>query len=103
MRLLDVVSQAGGFTVFAHEDSTKVVRGDPTRPEVISADLKKLMEEGDQTQNVALANGDLVFVPRSAIGNVNRFVKRITPLIQLILMPATIINQYDRAYDVLNE
>jgi len=103
MRLLDVVSQAGGFTVFAHEDSTKVVRGDPTRPEVISADLKKLMEEGDQTQNVALANGDLVFVPRSAIGNVNRFVKRITPLIQLVLMPATIINQYDRAYDVLNE
>lgn len=103
MHLLDVVSQAGGFTVFAHEDSTKIVRGDPTRPEVISADLKKLMEEGDQTQNVALANGDLVFVPRSFVGDVNLFVKRIKPLMQLILIPTTIINEYDSAYKILNE
>ncbi len=101
MRLLDVVSQAGGVTVFAHEDSTKIVRGDPTRPEVISADLKKLMEEGDQTQNVALANGDLVFVPRSSIGNVNLFAKRIRPFMELILLPAAIINQYDDAYETL--
>jgi len=103
MRLLDVVSQAGGVTVFAHEDSTKIVRGDPTRPEVLSADLKKLMEDGDQTQNVALANGDLVFVPRSAIGGVNRFVKRIRPLMELILVPTRIINEYDDAYDILTE
>ena len=103
MRLLDVVSQAGGYTVFAHEDSTKIARGDPTRPEIISADLKKLVEQGDQTQNVVLANGDLVFVPRSSIGNINRFVKRITPLMQLIIMPARIINEWDDAYNVLYE
>ncbi len=103
MRLLDVVSQAGGVTIFAHEDSTKIVRGDPTRPEVISSDLKKLMEEGDQTQNVALANGDLVFVPRSSIGNVALFVKRIQPFMKLILTPVTIIKGYDDAADILSK
>ncbi len=103
MRLLDVVSQAGGVTVFAHEDSTKIVRGDPTRPEVISADLKKLMEEGDQTQNVALANGDLVFVPRSSIGNIALFVKRIKPFMELILTPVTIIKGYDDAAYILTK
>jgi len=103
MRLLDVVSQAGGFTVFAHEDSTKIVRGDPTRPEVISADLKKLLEEGDQTQNVALANGDLVYVPRSFIGDVNRFSKQIRPLMEIMLTPARIINEYDQAYNILKK
>jgi polysaccharide export outer membrane protein len=103
MRLLDVVSQAGGVTVFAHEDSTKIVRGDPTRPEVLSADLKKLMEKGDQTQNVALANGDLVFVPRSSIGDVNLFVQRIKPLMELILIPTRILNEYDDAYDTFTK
>jgi polysaccharide export outer membrane protein len=103
MRLLDVVSQAGGFTVFAYEESTKIARGDPTRPEVISADLKKLVEEGDQTQNVTLANGDLVYVPRSFIGDVNRFAKRVRPLLELIIAPVRIITDYDDAYKILTE
>lgn len=101
VNLLDVLSQAGGPTVFAHEDSTKVVRGDPLRPEVISADLKKLVEEGDQTQNVALLNGDLVYVPRSFVGNVNLFVKKIRPMMELLLTPSRIITDYNDTYDIL--
>jgi len=103
MRLLDVVSQAGGVSVFAHEESTKIVRGDPTSPEIISIKLKSLLEKGDQTQNIALANGDLVYVPRSFIGDVNRFAKQVAPLLQLIVAPARIINEYDDAYRVLTE
>lgn len=103
VRLMDAISQAGGTTVFAHEDSTKIVRGDPTRPEVISADLKLLLQEGDHTQNVALANGDLVYVPRSSLGDVNLFVKRIRPLLELILAPTRIIKDYDDAYDIISE
>ncbi len=95
MKLFDAISQAGGVSIFATSKSTKIVRGDVTRPEVISSDLKKLLEEGDQTQNVLLANGDLVYVPRSFIGDVNLFVKRITPLIKLIGFPADIINKYE--------
>ncbi len=94
MTLLDAVTKAGGFTVFGVPDSTKIVRGDKTRPEVISADLKRLIEEGDQTQNVAIADGDLVYVPRSFIGDINIFVKRISPLLQLIYAPANIREEY---------
>ena len=103
MRLLDVVSQAGGVTVFAHEESTQIVRGDPTKPEIISVRLKSLLEKGDQTQNIALANGDLVYVPRSLIGDVNRFTKQVAPLLRLIVAPARIINEYDDAYKILTE
>ena len=103
MRLLDVVSQAGGVTVFAREDSTKIVRGDPTRPEVLSADIKKLLEQGDQTQNIALANGDLVYVPRSSVGDVDLFVKRIRPILELIFAPASIITEYDNAFNLLTK
>jgi polysaccharide export outer membrane protein len=103
MRLLDAISEAGGVTVFAYEKSTKIVRGDISRPEVISADVKTLLEQGDQAQNLMLANGDLVYVPRSFVGDVNRFVKQITPLLQLILAPAKIIKDYDDAYHIITE
>jgi len=89
--LLDVISQAGGVTIFATEASTKIVRGDPTRPEVISADLVKLLKAGDHTQNVALVNGDFVYVPRSVIGDVASFLAQITPLLQLARTPADIL------------
>ena len=96
MRLFDAVSQAGGVTLFANAESTKIVRGDITRPEVISADLERLIETGDQTQNVGLVNGDLVYVPRSFVGNVNRFVQQISPLLRLIFLPAGFRDEYMR-------
>jgi len=91
IRLMDVISQAGGVTLFATEESTKIVRGDPTRPEVISADLAKLLKEGDHTQNIALANGDFVFVPRSFIGDVTEFLAKIAPILKLARTPADIL------------
>ena len=87
MKIFDAVMMAGGVTLFAKEESTKIVRGDITQPEVLSADIQRLTEEGDQTQNVALLNGDLVYVPRSVIGDINRFVKLISPIITLWKTP----------------
>jgi polysaccharide export outer membrane protein len=95
MTLIDAIAKAGGPTIYAVPVSTKIVRGDITNPEIISADLKNLMEKGDQTQNLALFNGDLVFIPRSYIGDVALFAKRILPLLQLIAYPARIIRDYD--------
>jgi protein involved in polysaccharide export with SLBB domain len=102
MRIFDAISKAGGPTVFATEESTKIVRGDVTHPEIISVDLKKLIVQGDQTQNVLLASGDLVYVPRRFWGDVNIFWQRIKPLFELIIAPARIVNEYDDALDTLS-
>ncbi|MGD9081698.1 MAG: FG-GAP-like repeat-containing protein, partial [Desulfobacterales bacterium] len=83
IRLIDAISEAGGPTEFASQSNTKIVRGDITKPEVITANLKGLLENGDQSQNVALLAGDLVYVPRSGWGNINIFAKRIRPLLEL--------------------
>ena len=101
IRLVDAISEAGGPTMFASESETRIVRGDITKPEVITANLKGLLEDGDQSQNVALLSGDLVYVPRSGWGNINFFAKRIRPLLELILWPARVVNDWDRAYDVI--
>jgi len=88
--------------LFASAESTQVVRGDPTHPEFINVNLKSLIEEGDQSQNMLLASGDLVYVPRSGWGDINIFNKRIRPLFELILYPARTIIDWDRAADIWN-
>ena len=101
-RLFDAVSEAGGPTVFASTESTRVVRGDPTRPEFIAADLKNLIEAGDQSQNVVLASGDLVYVPRSGWGDINLVNQRVRPLFELILWPARTIIDWYNASDIIS-
>jgi len=106
LSMFDAIAQAGGVTVFAHEEDTRIVRGDISQPEVILADYEKLVEEGDYTQNVDLINGDLVYVPRSAMGSVNRFVQRIQPLLELIYIPGRIardIEDFDAAMERLRQ
>lgn len=101
MRVFDAIAQAGGYTVFGKPALTKVVRGDITRPEVIDANLKALIEEGDYTQNIALSNGDLVYVPRSGWGSMNQFFKRLEPIMRLIIYPAQVVNEFGSAADTL--
>jgi protein involved in polysaccharide export with SLBB domain len=102
MRLFDAVSEAGGVTVFASTDATSVVRGDPASPEIITADLKSLIEEGNLSQNVVLASGDMIYVPRSGWGNINLYNQRIRPLFELILWPARTVIDWYRAADIIS-
>ena len=90
MRMLEAISLAGGVTLLGKEEHTRVVRGDRSRPEVIPIDLKALLERGDHTQNILLTNGDFVYVPRTAIGDADRFLRQINVLIDLITKPAQI-------------
>jgi protein involved in polysaccharide export with SLBB domain len=103
IRLIDAISEAGGTTAFAAKSDTKIVRGDITKPEIITANLRNLVENGDQSQNVALVSGDMVYVPRSGWGSINLFAKRIRPLLELLLWPARVVNDWDRAYDVITD
>ncbi|MBT8364067.1 MAG: VCBS repeat-containing protein [Deltaproteobacteria bacterium] len=102
IRLLDVISEAGGATVNAAEYETRVVRGDPTRPEIIAANVRELVEQGDRSQNVALVNGDLIYVPRSGIGNVNRFIDQIFPTLRAIATATSIVVNFDTINTIID-
>jgi polysaccharide export outer membrane protein len=101
MRLFDAIAEAGGATPFAARAVTKVVRGDPIKPEIFNANLKSLEEEGDQSENIILARGDMIYVPRSGWGEINLINKRITPLFQLILYPARTVIDWYNAVDIV--
>jgi protein involved in polysaccharide export with SLBB domain len=102
IRLFDAISMAGGTTVFGSTEGTRVVRGDPASPEIITADLRSLIEEGNLSQNVVLASGDMVYVPRSGWGNINLYNKRIKPLFEMLIWPARLVIDYYNAGDIIS-
>ena len=62
--LLDAVGMAGGYTQNAAKKNIFVVHKDnPQKPEKIN--LLKLLEKGDMSQNVTLADGDVVYLTKN--------------------------------------
>ena len=49
---------------------------------------------GDMDQNVALKSEDVIYVPRSFMGDVNDAIAKIDPLLSILLLPATYRDLY---------
>ena len=111
--LLAAIALAGSFTSLAKEEHTLVVREyEPgKKPLVIAADLKALLREADLSQNVRLKNGDLVYVPRMLIGDINDWITNMMPLLDLLLYPSEFEDAYflrhylhfDRRHDTMDK
>ena len=100
--LLGAISLAGNFTNAAKEENTLIVRGyEPGKePLVMMADLNAILRKGDIAQNIPLENGDLVFVPPRRIGDVNRWISNIRPLLDILLWPGDFAQKYGEGYRI---
>lgn len=85
--LLDAIGMADGYTIYAVLQNTAVIRTADKKSEIIVSDLNSLIKEGDISQNISLANNDIIYVPRSLIGNWNVFIEKIRPTVELITIP----------------
>ena len=65
MRLSDLVLKAGNLKRSAYLLQAQVAKVDPlTPPEIVTVDLKRLLAEGDSTQDLLLEADDQVFIRR---------------------------------------
>ncbi|MBN2060814.1 MAG: polysaccharide biosynthesis/export family protein [Deltaproteobacteria bacterium] len=94
--VLGAISLAGGVTTLAVEENTLIVRGYPTgeAPLVMMSDLNALFRQADLRQNVSLEDGDLVYVPRMLIGDINDWIANTTPLLDFIFYPKRLQDAY---------
>jgi polysaccharide export outer membrane protein len=94
--LLAALALAGNTTRLAKEENTLIVRGyEPGKPPlVMMADVKSLLRKADISQNVRLKDGDLVYVPRMLIGDINDWIINMTPLLNILLYPGQFEEQY---------
>ncbi|MGB2600090.1 MAG: polysaccharide biosynthesis/export family protein [Candidatus Omnitrophota bacterium] len=78
-RLIDIITQAGGFTSNAVPSCTHIVRGGYKNPEVVRVNLSRLIRKGDVSQNVYLMEGDIVYIPENEIEQVNYLLRKVFP------------------------
>jgi protein involved in polysaccharide export with SLBB domain len=89
--ILTAIAQTGGTTSVAIKSDIKIIRGyegtdeqGQRKPLVLSVNLDEILKRGDLAQNVPLLDGDLVYVPRMVIGDINEFIRNINPLLTFI-------------------
>lgn len=81
--ILSAIALAGYYTPLAVRTDIKIVREYEERqgkPLILSVNLDEILKRGDMSQNIALQDGDLVYVPRKTIGDINEFINNINPL-----------------------
>lgn len=93
--LLAAIGMAGGCNTVAVEDDIKIIRGyGKGKPVVLSASLDDILIKGDISQNIPLIDGDVVYVPRTVIGDINEFILNTTPLLEYFLYPGQYRDYY---------
>jgi len=94
--LIGAIALAGNTTRLAVEENTLIVRRyEPGKePAIMMANLKDVLRKGDLSQNIPLQDGDLVYVPRMLIGDINDWISNMTPLLDLLFYPGRYVDQY---------
>jgi len=84
--LLSAIALAGKFTDEAKEENTLIVRATEVgkKPLVMMADCEALLERADLSQNIPLRDGDLVYVPRMVIGDINKWIRNLDPVLDWV-------------------
>ncbi len=87
MTVLHAVSQAGNYNETAVLDEVRVIRRHENGSEVLTADLARLFTYGDWSKNLQLQENDIVYVPRTSLGDAEAYARIIAPITRLITDP----------------
>lgn len=85
--LLTAIAISGGTTPVAIKTDIKIIREYKERqgkPLILSANLDQILYQGDLAQNIQLKDGDVIYVPRKVIGDINEFIDNMTPTLDFI-------------------
>jgi polysaccharide export outer membrane protein len=93
--LIEALALAGGLTIDARESNVMVVRDVGTQVEVQTLDFRRITQEGDLAGNVALREGDIVYVPASRLADIAREATRLSQVVGalLVLQNVTVLFQ----------
>jgi len=85
--VVEAISDSGGFNRDAKLSYVLLIRGGPSspKPSYQVLDMKKVFKEIDMTQNLALNQGDIIYVPATEFSDVARFFDRLWTIIPIRL------------------
>ena len=78
LTVVDAITEAGGYTHDAVMSSVMIIRGELGSQKGIRVNLKQILKEADIGQNIELKPGDIVYVPKSFVADIERFLRAIS-------------------------
>ena len=75
LTLVEAIAEAGGYAANAVTRSIIVIRGELGSHKGMRLNLSRILKKGDIAQNIELKPGDIVYVPRTFIADVERFLR----------------------------
>jgi protein involved in polysaccharide export with SLBB domain len=87
MTLAQLVAQAGGWTENARFEEAAIIRPAPESTEIILVDLRRLLVEGERRIDQYLRPNDVIYVPRTGIGNWNALLAKLRPTLEFLALP----------------
>lgn len=97
MTVMQAITAADNYNETALLDEIRVIRATPDRPEILTADISRLFTYGDWSRNLPLQENDVVFVPRSHLGDTSQAANVLFPIVLLTIYPlfaATLFNAF---------
>jgi polysaccharide export outer membrane protein len=92
--LLEAIGRAGGLRESALRDDLRLIRAGSGGPEMLSVNYERITRTGDLEQNLPLRSNDVLYVPRSFLGDLNDVLAKVEPLLNILLLPATFRDLY---------
>ena len=102
LSLLEAIPLAGGFKRDAKSSQVLIIKGGLADPKLLMVDAKSVLEEGRLEQNIALDSGDIVYVPKTRLATIERYLEFATKALQPILGLESTIVLGQGAIDVLS-
>jgi polysaccharide export outer membrane protein len=78
LTLVEAITQAGGFNENAVKSSVIVLRGELGALKGYRVDVNRIFKKGDIGLNIELEPGDIVYVPKSFIADIERFLRDVS-------------------------
>ena len=90
VRVVEALALAGDCTKYAVKNNVLIIRGDIHKnPTVISSNVLAFLKNAKLSENVLIQPQDVIFVPRSLIGNINAFIETIAPMVDMVYKGST--------------
>jgi len=78
LTIMEAILEADGYDEDnSNLKSVLVMRGGLEKPIVQRLDLKKMIKTGDRSDNILVKPGDMIYVPRTFIANIDKFTDKI--------------------------
>ncbi len=100
MTVLNAIMLADSYNETAVLEEVRVIRGGLQRPEILTADIARMLTYGDGTRNLPLEENDIVFVPRERLGDASEAAKKVLPFVGLLMVPLQAAWLYPAYYSI---